>query len=138
MSTAPSVPLEVPAGYAGETTPTIERANRLISVRSNPGFRDIVQISLDLVKSAADMCADYPGWDPQQIVMLKVRMQCAKEHHEILLANINEAIRAGLEEARTATLPQKTVVEAAEQGDYVRQAVLQKFEEIEGRAAGSY
>ena len=140
MNTAPSVPLEVPAPFAEATTPTIERANRLIAVRAHPGFRDIIRISEDLVKSADDICAHYPGWDAQQIVVLKVRMQTAREHHAALFAAINDAIRAGLDEARaTATAsPEKTVTDAADQGDYVRQAVLQKFDEMEGRAAGSY
>jgi len=139
MSTAPSVPLEVPAGFAETTTPTIERANRLIAVRAHPGFHDIMRISQDLVKTAEDICANYPGWDTQQIVMLKVRMQTAREHHAALFAAVNDAIRAGLDEARTtAASPEKTVTDAADQGDYVRQAVLQKFDEMEGRAAGSY
>jgi len=91
-----------------------------------------------MVQEAADICADYQGWDAQQITVLKVRMQCAKEHHQRLLARIQDAIRAGIEEAKISTLPAKTPDDAIDHGDYVRQVVLQKFEEADGRVAGSY
>ena len=135
MSTAPSVPL---SPFVPETTPTIERANRLISVRSNPGFLDILRISQSLVDSAAAILVDYGGWDSQQITVLKARAQAAKEHHNMLLGAINDAIREGVEESRTQVQPTKTAIESLEQGDYVRQATLGKFDELDSRAAGSY
>lgn len=138
MSTAPSVPL---SPFEPVTTPTIERANRLMSVRTNPGFLDILRISQEIVQSAADTARDYPGWDLQQMLVLKVRSQVAKEHHDLLLAKINEAIREGIDERkRTAsTVPAKTPTEVLEQGDLVRQEVLTKFDEMDDmRAAGSY
>lgn len=119
----------------------IERANRLLGLCSNPGFRDLQQIAQDLVQSATDQCADYGGWDAQQIVVLKVRMQCAKEMKELIFAKIKEAIRAGNEEQAAApNLYEKTAAEIIEQGDYVRQQVLTKFAELdaEGRLPGSY
>lgn len=126
--------------FTTETTPNIERANRLISLRSNPGFRDLIRLSLEIVQSAADICADYPGWDAQQITVLKVRMQCAKEHHALLLNKVQEAIETGKQEAiaQAPTLPAKTASDMVDQGDYVRQQVLQQFDEMESRPAGSY
>ncbi len=140
MSSTPVPVTATSSPFEQTTTPAIERANRLMSLRTHPGFLDLIRISQEMVKAAADVCADYPGWDAQQIVVLKVRMQAAKEHHELLLAKINEAIREGIEEAtaRAASLPAKTAEEAVDHGDYVRQRVLEKFEEMDGRVPGSY
>lgn len=140
MSSSPSPVTAATVPFAATTTPAIERANRLISVRSNPGFLDIIRISEDLVKNAYELAADSPAWDPNQIVLLKARMQAAKEHHELLFAKILEAIRAGVEEAsaKANELPSKTVEEILEQGDYVRQEVLRKFDDMDLRPAGSY
>jgi SOS response regulatory protein OraA/RecX len=122
------------------TTPTIERANRLISLRTHPGFLDVLRISQEIVQSAIDTCINYPGWDDKQMAMLAVRQKCAKEHHELLIAKINEAIREGVsEQAVAANLPEKTPSEIVENGDFVRQEVLTKFDEMsENRPAGSY
>lgn len=119
----------------------INRSNRLLSLRANPGYRDLLQIAQELVQSAADVCADYPGWDDRQIVVLKVRMQCAKEFKELFFAKIKEAINDGVQEqAAQANLPEKTPAEILEQGDYVRQEVLAHFSDLdqETRAPGSY
>ena len=126
--------------FVQTTTPAIDRANRLISVRANPGFLDIMRISLDLIQNAVETCSGYPGWDPQQMVVLKIRMQTAKEHHEMLFAKIQEAIRDGIEESRAqvSSLPAKTAAEAVDQGDFVRQKVLESFEQYDSRPAGSF
>jgi hypothetical protein len=121
------------------TTPGIERANRLISVRTNPGYLDIIRISQELVDSATAISVDFGGWDPQQVVVLKCRAQAAKEHHACLFARINEAIREGVAEQASSTMPAKTAADAVDQGDFVRQEVLTKFDEMdESRPAGSY
>jgi len=140
MSSVPNPVTEATTPFVPNTTPAIERANRLISLRTHPGFLDVLRISQELVQSAADQCADYPGWDPQQIVVLKVRMQCAKEHHALLIARINEAIYQGIEEgkAQAANLPSQTPEEAVDRGDFVRQRMLQQFNEMDNRPAGSY
>ena len=136
MSTAPSVPI---SPFEPTTTPTIERANRLISVRSNPGFLDILRISQSLVDSAAAVLVDYGGWDPQQIMVLKARAQAAKEHHNMLLGGINDAIREGVEEGRAQVQDQpKTATDALDQGDYVRQKTLERFDDMDTRPAGSW
>ena len=136
MSTAPAVPL---SPFEPTTTPTIERANRLISVRSNPGFLDILRISQALVDSAAAVLVDYGGWDAQQITVLKARAQAAKEHHNMLLGAINEAIREGVEEGRAQVQAQpKTATDVLDQGDYVRQKTLERFDDMDTRPAGSW
>lgn len=122
-------------------TSVIERSNRLMGLKVNPGFRDAYQISKDLVDTAARISITYPGWDPQQIMVLKARAQAALEHHELFFGKIDEAIHEGIEaQAANSGLPEKTPVEILEQGDYVRQAVLTKFNEfdVEGRLPGSY
>jgi hypothetical protein len=123
------------------TASVIDRSNRLLSLRSNPGFRDAWQISQNMVDIATAIAVDYGGWDSQQITVLKVRAQAAKEHHELFFAKIVEAIRDGIEaQATAANLTDKTPAEVVEQGDYVRQQVLTRFEEFdaEGRLPGTY
>ena len=124
-----------------ESTELIDRANRLMSLRTNPGFSDLFQISKHLVESLTSTAIEYPGWDIQQLMVLKARAQAAKEHHELLFGTIKDAIEAGIRaQAASPDLHSKTIAEVLEQGDYVRQAVLTKFEEMESdnRAAGSY
>lgn len=130
--------------FVAVTTPTIERANRLMHLQTMPGFLDIIRMSQDLVTEAADACADFGGWDPQQIVVLKVRMQAAREHHALLIKKIRDAIEAGILEQKAAMEAAKATPEmiraSIEQGDLVRQAVLTKFDQkdAENRTAGSY
>ena len=124
-----------------ESASVIDRANRLLSLRSNPGFRDAWQISKALSDEATRISVTYPGWDPQQIMVLKARAQAALEHHELFFAKIIEAIREGVQEqANQSNLAEKPVSEILETGDYVRQQVLTRFEELdnETRAPGSY
>jgi hypothetical protein len=123
------------------STPAIERANRLMHLRAHPGFPDLTRISQDLVDDAAAISIDYPGWDVQQIAVLKARAQAAKEHHALLFAKIAEAIREGIQEQAASTnLSEKSPAEILETGDLVRQEVLTKFEEMssEGRLPGTY
>lgn len=136
---APDTAVPVPNTQLA-TSPNIERANRLISLRANPGFLDLIQISQQLVKEAVDTCTNFPGWDKDQIVVLKVRQQAATEHHQQLIQRFIAAIQSGIDEARAnaSTLPAKTAGEALEQGDYIRQEVLKNFEEFDNRVPGSY
>ena len=119
---------------------TIDRANRLLSLRANPGFRDAFQMSQEMVDAAGQISIRYGGWDPQQIMVLKARAQAALEHHELFFAKLQEYINDGVREAATSGLPEKTPAEILEQGDYVRQEVLAHFTEMDGesRIPGSY
>lgn len=120
---------------------TINRANRLLSLKSNPGFADAWRISKDLADEAGRISITYPGWDPNQMIVLKARAQAALEYHELFFAKIKEAINDGVQEqAAQANLPEKTPAEILEQGDYVRQEVLAHFSDMdsENRPAGSY
>lgn len=142
----PPVPMVVPA----ETSPTIERANRLMNLKAHPGFPDLVRLSQDLCEKAAKDCAEFPGWDPLQITMLKVRMQVALEYHQIFFARIKEAIEDGIAEARVrdqALLEHATsesdriaiAADALNRSDQVRMKVLEQFShQDEMRVAGSY
>jgi hypothetical protein len=126
--------------FVATTTAAIERANRLMGVRAHPGFLDIIRIEQELIQEAVDACIDYAGWDQQMIMLLKVQMQIAKQHHKTLLYRINQAIEQGVAEAKEQVdnLPQKTAAEAVDQGDLVRQQVLERFEEFDSRPGGSY
>jgi hypothetical protein len=127
---------------SADPTGNIGRANRLMSLRAHPGFLDLLQISADLVQHAVKSCSTYPGWDPQVMVVLKVRQQCATEHHEALIEQIRDAIQAGIQEAAAMPISRtpEAVAEAVDNGDYVRQAVLTKFGamETDDRIPGSY
>jgi len=141
-TTAPliSAPLIPPTVLT--TTPVIERANRLAAIIAHPGWPDIVKISTDMEKAASDAVADYPGWDTQQMVVLKCRLQAAREHHQALMNEIRAAIQAGIQEARELVnekvLPEISAQDALDQADYVRTQVLHKWEENETRVPGSY
>jgi hypothetical protein len=126
--------------FAVTTTPIVERANRLLSVKSNPGFIDILRISQQLVDEAAAQSIDYPGWDAQQITVLKCRAQAAKEHHQQLIRRIMAAIQDGLDAAKAdlSSMPAKTPTEIIEQGDLVRQEFLKKAEDLDSRVPGSF
>lgn len=128
--------------FVPATTPAIERANRLLGLRAHPGWADLIQLSRELVQEQVDNCSRYPGWDAQQIVVLKVRQQCATEYHEILLTQrVNAAIQAGIEEQHAAqNIPQKSAAEALDHGDLVRQEILTRFAALDEdmRPAGSY
>ena len=127
--------------FVSTTTPTIERANRLISLRAHPGLLDFLRISQEIVATATDALVDFGGWDKDQVMVLKVRAQAAKEHHTLLLTKLQSAIDAGLDEAKDATdaVLQKSAADAVDQGDFVRQQVLSRFAERDDlRAAGSY
>ena len=126
--------------FQPEMTPAMDRANRLISLRSHPGFLDIVRISQGIVNDAVQTCIQFGGWDPLQVMTLKVRMQVAQEHHNLLLSKINDAIQAGTQELAESLhkFPEKTAQETLDQGDFVRQRVLEKFDDMDNRPAGSY
>jgi hypothetical protein len=125
--------------FVSVSTPAGEIANRLISVRANPGFLDIIRISQSLVQEATDIANGYPGWDRDQQFMLFMRAKVAQEHHTALLTRINTTIEQGIAEASSPNfVSQKTAADAIDQGDYVRQQVLSKFDEFDSRPAGSY
>jgi|SRR5208282_3287542 len=132
--------------FVPTTTRNIERANHLLALKGHPGFRELVLLSQELVQTAVDTCIDYGGWDKDQIVVLKVRMQAAKEHHQTLFAKIQEAVQIGLAEMQQLqsenVIQPKTAQEAIEHGDFVRQRILQESAEWdtghETRAPGSF
>jgi hypothetical protein len=103
---------------------------------------DLVRIINEIVQDSVDATSDYPGWDSQIIVILKVKQQAAKEFPIALAKRINQAIEEGISDARTQAEaqinPPKSAEDAVDQGDFVRQRVLQNFEEMESRIAGSY
>ncbi len=120
----------------------IDRANRLMGLRTHPGFADLFRISQEIVALLTATTIDYPGWDVQQLMVLKSRAQAAKEHHDLLFGKMNDAIRDGVQAQAAATnLNEKSPREILEQGDLVRQEVLTKFEQMDGqesRLPGSY
>lgn len=78
------------------------RGNRLMHLATSPGFNDLRQIANGLVQEAADMSADFPGYDKDQIVMLKIRHQTAKEFSQQLFARLNFIIDSSATPAHNA------------------------------------
>lgn len=78
------------------------RGNRLMHLATSPGFNDLKQIMTQLVQEAADASTNFPGWDTQQIVMLKVRHQTAKEMSEQLFNRLNFIIDSSATPAHNA------------------------------------
>src|SRR3981189_3554609 len=99
MSSDP-IPM-VAAPFVPTMTPAMARANRLMSIRVHPGFLDVLSLSQEIIQEAVKACSGYPGWDSPAMVVLKVRMQVAEEHHQGLLGKIQEAIQDGIAEGRT-------------------------------------
>lgn len=119
--------------FVPRTTESVERANRFMALREHPSFNDLYRLSQSLVDEATANLIDYPGWDKDQIAVLKARAQAAKEHHARLFMKITEAIQDGVSEAQEALSER----ELSEQSDQLRAAVLSKFDN-ESRVAGSH
>lgn len=76
--------------------PEVALSRRLMSVRNTPGFLDVLRISQQIVDSATAIVVDYGGCKGEEIMLLKIRAQAAKEHHALLISKINAAIEAGI------------------------------------------
>lgn len=101
-------------------------ANRLVLLKSSPGFNDLVGIVKELELEATASLVDFAGWDKDQIASLKSRAQAAKELcHEIFI-RIDERILAGASSSNTR-------VESA-QADTLRNTIL----EADTRIPGTY
>ena len=140
MRSTPSQVTAATAPFVQTTTPAIERSNRLMSVRQNPGYIELVRIANEMAQEAVVANTTYPGYDTQVMWVLKIRQQVAAEYAQMFFTRVQNEIQAGLDEMRAqiTTLPVKSAAEAVDQGDYVRQAVLQKFDEYDSRSPGSY
>jgi len=119
--------------FPARTTEAIERANRFMALREHPAYNDLFRISQGLVEEATANLIDYPGWDKDQIAVLKARAQAAKEHHKLLFVKIAEAIQEGIGEAKQSLSER----EKAEQSDQLRAAVLSHMDG-DVRVGGSY
>lgn len=140
MSSTPSPVTAATRPFEPTTTPAIERSNRLMSVRQNPGYVELVRIANEMAQEAVEANTTYPGYDTQVMWVLKIRQQVAAEYVQMFFSRVQSEIQAGVDDmnAQINNLPAKTAAEAIDQGDYVRQAVLQKFNEYDSRAPGSY
>lgn len=142
MSSQP-IPIEAERiPFVPSTTPEIELANRLMGLRAHAGFNDLVRIIDGITQEAREKTETYPGWDAQVMVVLKVRQQVAVELKPAIFFRINEAIEAGIAQARAqveaAQNSVKTAEESIDHGDYVRQEVLKTFAETDMRVPGSF
>jgi hypothetical protein len=128
------------------TSDAIARGNRLHILKQSPGFADLYRISEMLVKHATDALVNYPGWDQQQISVLKSRAQALSEHHVQLFSMVNEALAEArqesesiLEQEASKRSTREAVLEADElRGDSM--LALEGFEKsiTDSRPAGSF
>ena len=122
------------------STPAMERANRLVSLRSHPGFKDLIQIALDMAGEAEEKLTSFNGWDPAAISAIAVASQISRRFQQELMRRIQAAINDGILEAKTLAnqLPEKTAADLLDQSDFVRRKALEMFDEMDNRVAGSY
>jgi hypothetical protein len=128
--------------FVNTMTPAMDRAQRLLSLRQHPGFRDLIRLSQDMADKVDIDLRRYPGWDLQQIAVLHARAKAALEHHEAWMNAIQEAINQGEAEAvelRDANqLAAKTPEQIVEESDMLRIRMLNRFAEMDNRIPGSY
>lgn len=70
-------------------------ANRMIALKASPGFHDLRLICEMLEQEATEAIIEYPGHDRDQLFVLKVRAQAAKELVVELFGRIEGAIANG-------------------------------------------
>jgi hypothetical protein len=122
------------------STTAIERANRLVALRSHPGFPDLIQIALEMASEAEEKLTSFNGWDPAAIAAIAVASQVSRRFQRELMRRIQERINEGILEARTLqnSENEKTVREVLDQSDFVRRKALEMFDDLDNRVAGSY
>jgi hypothetical protein len=127
--------------YAPRTTMTIDRANRLIGLKSHPGFNDFVALINEVVKVAEDAFVSYEGWDNEELVARSIAFRAAKKFEEQLLTRMGGLIQAGIAEAMMArdANPQANNADAADGADELRAAILTELDNrYETRVSGTY
>lgn len=131
--------------FAPRTTLTIDKANRLLALKSHPGFNDLVALSEQTVKAAEDALVGFEGWDKDELVARSIAFRAAKRSHEMLFGRLVKAIQDGIEEAvairdANATPSELFSAEAADMADDLRVKVLQHMDDTkyETRIPGTY
>ena len=66
--------------------------NRMLALKTSPGFHDLIMLAEMLESEAQTTLIDYPGFDRDELFVLKVRAQVAKEFVAELKARIDGAI----------------------------------------------
>jgi len=119
------------------STPAIELAQRLRSLSSHPGFRDLIRLSEKTVKVAEDAFVNFEGWDKEELSARSIAFRSAKKFHVSLFQEINWAIEGGIEEARQEQVAGRDPFgrEAADAADNLRNTVLETYDT---RVPGTY
>jgi hypothetical protein len=129
-----------------DSSDAVALGNRLHALKQSPGYGDLYRISDTLVKKAVSALVEYPGWDQQQIAILKSRAQAATEHHAMLFSLVNEALVDASREADSHAekeASRRTPREVVEEADELRAASLYAFDGLDeiiqdSRPAGSF
>ena len=130
--------------FVSTTTPTIDRANRLMGLTSHPGWNDLVAISINTVKVAEAAVVMFEGWDKDELAARSIAFRAAKRSHDILLASVASAIQTGVQEAAESLARSAEALpndrNATDLADDLRSAVLRQVEETsqETRIPGSF
>jgi phosphate uptake regulator len=129
---------EQPVPFGAHTTMGIDIANRLYSLKTHPGYYDLVRMSEGVVQMAEDAFINFEGWDKDELQARSLAFQAAKRFHKLLFSKIEEAIASGIEELRaTRQAEDPFAKEHADMADDLRVAALQ-FESNETRIPGTY
>ncbi len=77
---------------SGSVAQVVALANRMLALKASPGFHDLRLLAEMLEREAAVAARDFPGFDPQEIVTLKVQSQTAHKVLAELFGRIDAAI----------------------------------------------
>jgi hypothetical protein len=102
----------------------LDRGRRLMDLRGQPGFSDLLTISEKLAQEAETQMLRYEGWDKDQLLGLQKRADGARGHHQRLLAVMEETMQIAADYSLTREYhePEKTLSE--EERDQMRESFL--------------
>jgi hypothetical protein len=124
--------------FEPRTTMTIDRANRLMGLKSHPGFQDLVALSLETVRLAEAAVTDYQGWDKDELVARSIAFRAAKKSHEMLFYKMATVIEEGVLEA-TQKRQNNNDADADAMAEELKVEVFRQLDErFDSRVGGSF
>jgi len=121
---------------------SLDVANRLHALRSQPGYYDLIRLSGECVRVAEDAFVNFEGWDKDELAARSIAFRSAKRFHEMLWMKVESVIQSGIEEARQArenAMDDPYGKEAADMADSLRAVVLQRqADTYDTRIPGTY
>lgn len=76
----------------GSVASIVALANRFVALKAGPGFHDLVLLGEMLEQEARDAVTNYEGKDPNELFMLNIRSQVARQFIREFFGRIDGAI----------------------------------------------